>query len=174
MFKKTAITAALLSGFAFQAANAVDTGNINFTGTVIDSTCEVNGASPGTAIAVPMGVVQKSEMAASVGANGPTQSFSIALTGCDAAITGATVSIDGTRDADISALLALTPGGTAATGVGIELSTGAGPYTLGTALPVALNGNAGSVDFTARYQSSNATVVAGEANAVATYSISYQ
>jgi major type 1 subunit fimbrin (pilin) len=170
MFKKTVIATALLSSFVFNAAYADDSGVINFTGQIIDTTCDINGGPVGD-IDVVMGVGVSSDLNAGAGTAGPEIPFEISLDNCNAAISTATVNISGLADSNDSSLLALTAGG--ATGVGIGLSAGSTPYVLGKDIPVTITNNTGKVSLTAKYVSTGNSVGVGVANATADYSISY-
>ncbi|MBD9646302.1 type 1 fimbrial protein [Pantoea sp. PNT02] len=175
MFKKALVAAALLSAFSFNAANAVD-GTITFTGRIIATTCDINGG-PGGSVDIP--VAMGTYGADQFGASGSTVGsvpFQIALTNCDAALTSASVLFEGTQDAANPQLLALTTGGTTAdnVGIGIYESNGSTQIPLNTSsASQTLNGNAATLNFIAKYVSTDATVTEGDANAVANFTIQY-
>ncbi|AZD09517.1 hypothetical protein C4K26_4123 [Pseudomonas chlororaphis] len=172
--KKSLIAAALLAGSAFATmAHAAD-GTINFTGNITDATCTV---TPSTANqTVRLGDVASSGLTA-VGATSAPSRFNIVLTACPATATSATIKFDGPSDAANSSLLALTAGAGVATGVGVGL------YEQDAVTQIPVGGTSASrtlsttvdttFNFIAKYVATNATVVAGSANATSAFTVSY-
>lgn len=165
-----AASALLLTSGAY----AVD-GTINFTGSIVESTCSaaVTGTSGST---VNLGNVSSTGFNAAGDVSG-AQPFTIALTGCPTTGTNANKSMAiqfaGTPDQAKTSLLAVTGG---ATGVGIgifnqEDDSQINLFSNSTA-QAADNGNA-TFKFVAKYVSTANVVTAGQANADATFSIVY-
>ncbi|MFS7241169.1 fimbrial protein [Serratia proteamaculans] len=184
--KKTllAATLATLTLLSASSAFAAD-GTLNFTGDIKDVTCVVDltGAG-GTNLSVDMGSFNKNALSGSAGTTSNATKFAIKLKTCPVAYTKATVEFDGTADSNDNKVLALTAGTGAdaqATGVGIQLidkdgtvlplKTESTSYALVSGTSVADNVN--SLDFTARYVATAATVTAGKANATANFTIKY-
>ncbi|MDM7084933.1 fimbrial protein, partial [Enterobacter hormaechei] len=117
------------SASAFAATNGE--GQINFTGEIIDSACQVvNGLS--NPLNVQLGKVSKTVFTGA-GSTSTSTKFDIKLTNCPETVTSAAINFGGTPDADNNAALALTPDTDAATGVAIQLMDASGqPVTLYT------------------------------------------
>ncbi|AHG20962.1 ferrous iron transporter B [Chania multitudinisentens RB-25] len=170
--KKNIIVATLVAAGAMGSVSAFAAdGQINFTGEIIDSACEVvnNVSSP---LNVSMGKIAKTAFSGK-GSTAAATKFTLQLNNCPATLTGATVKFDGTTVAGDNSVLALTSGG--ATGVGIQLSDSSSVLALNTAsasYPLQSTGT-NNLDFVARYVATAATVTAGAANAVASFTINY-
>lgn len=173
--KKNVIALALaatsvLSAHAFAAA-----GTVNFTGSVLDSACTVDTASKDQTVA--LGAYNKTEFTAA-GVKTAAKKFNIVLKDCPATVTSAHVRFDGKPEATNSDLLAIDSSVTgAAKGIAINLMTAdkadlplhgdnSYSYTLSST-------EDNKLDFYAQYQSTAATVTAGPANSVATFSVVY-
>ncbi|MDK7106300.1 fimbrial protein, partial [Enterobacter hormaechei] len=117
------------SASAFAAINGE--GQINFTGEIIDSACQVvNGLS--NPLDVQLGKVSKTVFTGA-GSTSTLTKFDIKLTNCPETVTSAAINFGGTPDANNNATLALTPDTGAATGVAIQLMDASGqPVTLYT------------------------------------------
>lgn len=175
----TLTSVALMAALSSTAAFAAD-GTINFQGNIIDSACTVdldgNGA---TTMDVLMGDVNKtafSGVGSTAGGSASATKFNISLKNCPETVTTATVKFDGTAYAGDNTVLALTQETGVATGVGIQLSDASGILPLFTAsAPYTLtSGDTTNVlDFYARYIQKAATVTAGPANSVATFTVNY-
>lgn len=167
MFIHSALLATAISGSAFAAD-----GTINFTGKIIDDACKVDTSS----LNVPLGSVAKSSFGAAGASASPTR-FTIKLKDCPASVTSASIHFDGPTDSVNSKLLALTSGASVATNVGIGIYEQDSNTLIpigSSAAPVAIAQNTvNELNFIAKYVSTAATVVAGTANAVATFTISY-
>jgi len=169
-----AVAFATLAALSASSVFAAD-GTVNFTGEIIDEACTVDiGTSD--ALTVNLGKVAKSSFSAA-GDDASTTKFTMTLKDCPAAITAAQVKFDGTNDATDSSLLALTDETGVATGVAIALMT-ADKADLGLnavndySYTLAAD-TENKLDFYAAYRSTSDTVVAGKANAVATFSVNY-
>ena len=92
------------SASAFAATNGE--GQINFTGEIIDSACQVvNGLS--NPLNVQLGKVSKTVFTGA-GSTSTSTKFDIKLTNCPETVTSAAINFGGTPDADNNAALALT------------------------------------------------------------------
>ena len=172
--KKVLIGSAMFAACSLFNAQASD-GSINFTGEVLDAACEVDvGAS--SALTVNLGKVQKSAFTGD-GSTAAATKFTLKVSKCPETITKAVVKFDGTSYAGDNTVLALTSGTGVATGVAIQLmdafntvlplATASSPYTL-------VKDVENDLDFFARYVQKGATVVAGKADATASFTIAYQ
>lgn len=168
--KKNLIAVALLAASGF--ANAAD-GTLNFTGSVTDTACTVTPASATQTVA--LGQVN-SKTLATAGASAGATTFSITVSSCPAAAVSAKVKFGGAVNAANPALLALTPGGGVATGVGIglyesdnttliTLGSESASKALSSTVPTTLN-------YIAKYVATG-TAVAGTANATSDFTIIY-
>lgn len=172
------VMAAAVSGITF-AASAAD-GQINFTGTILDSACKIDTNTANQT--VNLGKIPKSSFNAA-GAVAAATRFSIVLNNCPAAVTSASVKFDGTADSSDTNILALNSGQTAK-GVGVAFYEEDGI----TAIPLATQSksitldtstgedpaNSNKMTFVAKYKATQAAVVAGTANATSDFTITYQ
>lgn len=137
-------------------------------------------------IQVPLGTVPSSSFS-TVGSTSPKQSFNISLN-CSGGYAGNTVSLyttmtDQTNPANVSDTLSLTTTSTAS-GVGIQIFNGSDAIKYGPDSRIAGNLNqwfvtqAGvgtvNVPLSAAYVKTANTITAGSANAIATFTLSYQ
>lgn len=170
------IVAGIATGLtlATTTASASD-GTVNFTGEIIDEACVVDIGTDAT-MTVDLGHISKSSFKAS-GDEAPETKFSLKLKSCPETVTTAKVKFDGANDATNSGLLALTQETGVAKGIGVTLRTADKAalgldavndysYTLSST-------EENSLDFYAAYRSTSDTVVAGKANAVATFTVDY-
>ncbi|EKP4476763.1 fimbrial protein [Cronobacter dublinensis] len=176
---KNVLLSTLLTGMAccagsvFAASNGE--GQINFTGEILDSACEVvnSAASP---LSVTLGKVSKSSFS-TVGATSAPTTFDIELKNCPESITSTSITFGGTADANNNDVLALKAETGAATGIGVQLlDASSQPLSLYTAsADYALTSGAttNKLTFGARYIATAATVTAGLANAVSTFTVVY-
>ena len=161
------------SASAFAAINGE--GQINFTGEIIDSACQVvNGLS--NPLDVQLGKVSKTVFTGA-GSTSTLTKFDIKLTNCPETVTSAAINFGGTPDADNNAALALTPDTDAATGVAIQLVDTSGQpvslYTPSKQYPLASGTAVNDLEFGARYIQTQAAVTAGSANSVSTFTVIY-
>lgn len=170
--KKNIIVATLAAAAVMSSVSAFAAdGQINFTGEITDTACEVVNtvSSP---LAVTLGKVSKSAFVGA-GSTAAATRFTLKLSGCPDGLNTASVKFDGTSVAGDNSVLALTAGGAA--GVGIQLSDSNQnklPLNTDSASYSVTDGSA-SMDFVARYVATSATVTAGAANAVANFTINY-
>lgn len=123
------------SASAFAATNGE--GQINFTGEIIDSACQVvNGLS--NPLNVELGKVSKTVFTGA-GSTSTLTKFNIELTNCPETVTSAAINFGGTPDVNNNTALAITPDTDAATGVAIQLVDASGQpvslYTPSVMLP---------------------------------------
>ncbi|ESN53165.1 fimbrial protein [Enterobacter sp. MGH 16] len=179
--RKLIISTAVMMAFAGNAM-AADTGTIQFTGAVTDTTCSVDIGGAGSDATVQLPTVSATSLATAASVAGKTQ-FTISLSGC----TGA----PGTAKAFFE------PGSTVNTNTGRLLNTdtaGAGNVSLqlldgttDTAINVGdysqVSGGTGFVDISSgsavlpyfvQYYAEDDVVSAGAVASQVTYSISYQ
>ncbi len=132
-----------------------------------------------TAISVPMGTVNSSNFSGtSYGSTMSAKAFSIPLT-CDSG-TAVTMQIDAGASGTVAYKMGVlqldsATSGTAATGVGLQILRNGSPLVLGTAISIGTPSATGAFDIplSARYFRSAATVTAGQANASATFTMTY-
>lgn len=170
-----ALIASSLCGSASVFAATNGEGQVNFTGEILDSACEVvnNLSSP---LNVNLGKVSKTAFSG-IGSTADTTEFAIQLKNCPETVSTAAITFGGTPDTDNNNVLALTAGTGVAAGVGIQLLdssqqplslyTASQPYTLqsGTAT--------NNLEFAARYIQTQPAISAGPANAVSTFTVVY-
>jgi len=162
-------------------------GSVNFNGSVVTSACAISANSAN--IDVDMGEVRTSTLAAAGSEASVAKTFSIALEDCTIADTSESteenpiaattvaVTFSGTPDSnDVNSLAAGVNGGaTSAQNVAIRLYDEQGNIVkLGeaaTAIP--LRKGANTLNFSAKYYSPTGGATAGDASAVATYTVTY-
>ena len=165
-----AATAAVSMSNAFAAA-----GTVNFTGEILDKACTVDVDSQNQTVA--LGSYNKSEFTAA-GSITAAKKFSIVLKDCPATVTSAHVRFDGTPEPTDSTMLAIDSSVSgAATGVAINLMSADKnqlPLHSENSYRYTLTSDAdNTLDFYAQYKSTAATVTAGPANSVASFSVVY-
>lgn len=161
------------SASAFAATNGE--GQINFTGEIVDSACQVvNGLS--NPLNVQLGKVSKTVFTGASSTSTATK-FDIQLTGCPETVTSAAINFGGTPDANDNRSLAITPGADAATGVAIQLLDSAEQpvslYTPSREYPLMSGSSVNDLEFAARYIQTQAAITAGPANSVSTFTVIY-
>ena len=156
--------AAALGCSASSFAASTGEGQINFTGEIIDSACQVvNGLSS------PLNVA--------LGSTSTLTKFDIQLKDCPETVTSAAINFGGTPDADNNTTLALTPGATTATGVAIQLVDSSEQpvslYTPSKQYPLTPGTTVTNLEFGARYIQTQAAITAGQANSASTFTVIY-
>jgi type 1 fimbria pilin len=140
--------------------------------TVTTTACSVTNK----AIKVPMGDVLKTAFTGQ-GSTTPEKSFGINLD-CDAATRVNLTLDDPTGKSTLPGVLPLTTAteGATAGGVGIQMLYNDAPVTFGKMFPIATTTAKGAmtIPLKARYYQTAATVTAGKANSVATFTLTYQ
>lgn len=173
--KKNLIVAALMTGALSAASAFAADGQINFIGSITDDACTVVNDMTNP-LEVTLGTVSSSAFNGSGSTAAPTK-FTIALTNCPSTMTKAKVKFDGTADANVNSLLALTNVGTVgvAKNVGIQLTDKSNVvvplHSASSEYPLTAGSN--ELDFVARYYATAATVEAGSANATSNFTIVY-
>jgi len=173
--KKNLIATAIAATAVLSAANAfAAAGQVNFTGEIIDTGCDViNTVS--NPLQVTLGQVAKSEFV-NTGDTAAATAFNIQLTNCPVTASTASIKFDGAALNGDNSVLQLTQDSGTATGVGIQLSdqNGVLPLAQQSMAYLLQDGNAiNNLPFTARYKSVSSTVTAGPANSVASFSVIY-
>lgn len=161
------------SASAFAATNGE--GQINFTGEIIDSACQViNGIS--NPLNVQLGKISKTVFTGA-GSTSTLTKFDIQLKDCPETVTSAAINFGGTPDADNNTTLALTPDTDAATGVAIQLLDSSEQpvslYTPSHQYPLTSGSTVNDLEFAARYIQTQPVVTAGPANSVSTFTVIY-
>ena len=161
------------SASVFAAADGE--GQINFTGEIIDSACQVvNEIS--NPLNVQLGKISKTVFTGA-GSTGTLTKFDIQLKDCPETVTSAAINFGGTPDADNHSTLALTPDADTATGVAIQLvDASAQPVSLYSPTrqyPLASGTAVNNLEFGARYIQTQTAVTAGLANSVSTFTVIY-
>ena len=161
------------SASTFAATNGE--GQINFTGEIIDSDCQVvNGLS--NPLNVQLGKVSKTVFTGA-GSTSTLTKFDIQLTNCPDTVTSAAINFGGTPDANNNATLALTPDSDAATGVAIQLVDASEQpvslYTPSQQYQLTSGTAVNDLEFGARYIQTGAAITAGPANSVSTFTVIY-
>lgn len=180
------LVAALLPAGSALAATTSG-GTVNFNGSVVTSACAISAGSAN--IDVDMGEVRAATLAAAGSEASTAKAFSIMLEECEIAdtsgsteenpIAATTVSVtfSGTPDsADASSLAAGANGGSAsAQNVAIRLYDEQGNVVpLGEpAAAIVLRTGANTLNFSAKYYSPQGNATAGDASAIATYTVTY-
>ncbi|TFZ51993.1 type 1 fimbrial protein [Serratia proteamaculans] len=140
--------------------------------TVTTTPCSVTSK----AIKVPMGTVLKTAFTGT-GSTAAEKSFNIELD-CDASTRVNLTLEDPTGKGTLTNVLPITPASGAATagGIGIQVLYNNAPVTFGTAvnLTAATTQGAVSIPLKARYYQTAQTVTGGQANSIATFTLTYQ
>ncbi len=169
---KTNILAfAIIASLSAASAQAAD-GTINFNGTITDDTCDISTASKTQT--VNLGTIGSNSFSAPGTASAAT-GFTVVMTNCPATHSNLSVKFDGTPAGGDPAVLALTDTPTKATGVGIQLRDADGSVLplFADSKPVAITAGNATLNFSAAYVSTAATVTAGEANSTANFTVNY-
>lgn len=167
------VTLAAVSILSSVSTFAAD-GKVNFKGSIIDSACVVTN-TPEAPLDVTLGSVSKGAFTAA-GDTAAATKFTLKLSSCPATVTKASVKFDGTAAGGDNNILALTTETGVATGVGIQIQDSSNavlPLSTASASYPLVDTGENNLDFTARYISTAATVTAGPANAVASFTVAY-
>lgn len=166
------IPALFITSSAFAAIEG-ESSTINFTGNIIEETCTLSDQSKGQTI-----VLDDVTTNAFKGAGTSTQAkaFSIALEGCSEDISrSASIIFSGeTAGADGKVL---STSAISTTNVGIQLLQDDNPLNVDgsqASEPLTLAAGSNTFDFAARYVAVADNVAAGEANASAGFTVSYE
>ena len=183
MFKFASLASAVaVIAFSSAMVQASD-GTINFTGEIIDNSCNifVNGGGSNTGN-VDMGKVLRTSFhgtGSTVDGKASSTGFTIEMNKCPDTVKSVTFKFDGENVNGDDKILALTSGEGTATGVGIQLydknrniiqlTKASEPYTIADTGPNSTN----SLAFYAKYIQTQDKVTVGPANAVATFTVNY-
>ncbi len=177
--KKNLLVASIISAgiFSLSASNALAAdGQINFIGTITDTTCTVVN-TPENPLTVTLGTVSRTSLDGGAGKTAAPTAFKINLTNCPASLNGHTTNVkfDGVSANSDNSALKLTQDTGVATGVGIQITDNTGAvvplYTPSSAYNLVTGDN--SLDFVARYLSIASAVTSGPANSTSQFTIVY-
>ncbi|MCU4313817.1 type 1 fimbrial major subunit FimA [Acinetobacter bereziniae] len=180
--KKISLAAAALVASSVSFAAPIPSGEIHFTGDLVNAACAVDVNSDGQTVDLGQHRVAKFKKAGDM--SGPVP-FQINLVDCEAALVtkGVSIAFKGSTTATNPKLLVVgagTSNDAAAQGVGIQiLDSSSTALTLdgtGFTKETALNDGTNSFRFSARYVSTvdaGPTLTAGKANADATFVVNY-
>ncbi len=192
--KKTLLATSLFASSLFAAtamAATVPGGTLNFVGTVVDAACAVSAGQGGTNSTVQMGQVTLRSMGTTTTTGTPpaatttyaagtraniTQPFKITLSACDTTTQkNAAITFKGTPSIGNTKVLSVSNGAGSAQGIGLQIYGADGTaIDLGVAsTAIVLNDGENSLDFSADYITTSTTPKAGQANATATFTITY-
>lgn len=178
------IAALLPAGSALAAE--ISGGTVNFNGSVVTSACAISATS--ASIEVDMGQVRTATLATAGSESSTAKAFSIVLEDCAIADTsGSTptnpipattvaVTFTGTSGSDPDSLAVGSNGGTAyAQNVSIRIYDEQGSLVKlnDPAAAVVLRNGSNTLNFSAKYYSRQGGATAGDASAVATYTVTY-
>lgn len=152
----------------------VDGGTVNFDGSVVTAACAISADS--SSMKVDMGQIRTAALLAAGSEASAGKAFSIKLTDCDASTySGVAVTFSGVTDATDATYLQAGTSGSSAQNVAIRLYDEAGKaISIGTASDViTLRDGDNALNFTAKYASPKGGATAGDASAMATYTLTY-
>ena len=150
-------------------------GTVNVQGTILDNTCVVSASTQEQT--VPLGDISAKQFSASGSASSPV-AFVIDLQDCGAAASGVDFTFGGVPSSADNTLLALNGGSGAAGDIAIELQD-----ANHVRLPINKASTTYKIDptrtdnpftFYARYVATANSVTSGEANATATFTLTWQ
>jgi type 1 fimbria pilin len=175
--KNGAMLLAILSGvslFACTPEVLAHDGTVNVTGTIKNNTCTVAPDSQNQT--VRMGQVASKQFY-QAGDTTPIQRFAINLENCSAALSGVSITFNGTPDEVNSHLLSIGSGTGKASGIGIAILDKDKillPVSIPSQqYPLSPDSTSAALIFYAQYMATGSQVGAGEANASATFVLSY-
>ncbi|MBS1206122.1 MAG: fimbrial protein [Proteobacteria bacterium] len=168
--KKILLIATVAALFSTQYASAAD-GTINFNGNITDTACTIDASSANQT--VTMGTVSKTSFQGAGSTAAPTR-FTISLTACPD--TTAKVRFDGPTAPGNASILRLNTGETAE-GVGVAIyeddSSTLIPVSTASAAKTLSNAGENVLAYVAKYMATGDSVIAGSANATASFTITY-
>ncbi|HBN2813894.1 TPA: fimbrial protein BcfE [Klebsiella oxytoca] len=178
MSLKRGLFLALLCGNPFcQASNTGN--NLEFTGTIVAQTCDVEISSVSQSI--DLGQFSVEDFPA-IGTWTKAKPFNINLKNCSRGITGTKIWFTGTADSDDPSLLALTDTGMGnenmlASGVGVEINNDDGDeisINNSNSAVYSLKAGRNTLSFYIRYKSTRPVVTSGNATAVMYFDLQYE
>lgn len=157
-------------------AAEVSGGTVNFHGSVVTTACAISSNS--SDVNVELGEIRAASLKTAGSQSAAAKNFSIVLQDCDTKTsTGVAVTFSGTADKSDPTSLAVGSNGGASTAqnVSIRLYDENGvQVNLGVASSVtSLRDGENILNFSAKYYSSAGNATAGDASAVATYTLTY-
>lgn len=178
--------AALLPAGSSLAATASG-GTVNFSGSVVTSACAISANSAN--IDVDLGEVRTATLAAAGSEASTAKAFTITLEDCEIADTSAGTEEDPIPATTVAVTFTGTPDGTDADGLAVG-SNGSSASAQNVAIrlydeqgnvvrlgesaaPVELRSGSNTLNFSAKYYSPQGNATAGDASAVATYTVTY-
>ncbi|GAA3611763.1 fimbrial protein [Gibbsiella greigii] len=158
------------------AAVTVDGGTLNFEGSVVTTACALSSSSATQSI--NMGQVGTPNLATAGTTLSTGKEFTIQLTDCDTSVyTNIAITFTGVADANDPTTLAVGVAGnsTYAQNLGIRFFNSSGTQVKlnEASTATALTGGSNILTFTAKYHTEKGSVTAGDASAVATYTLTY-
>jgi type 1 fimbria pilin len=168
--------AALLPMAGTAMAAEIAGGTINFSGSVVTSACAIGSSSSN--VDVNLGQVRTASLVAAGSEASTAKSFSVVVEDCDTTVsTGVALTFSGTPDAKDPGSLAVGSNGGAGTAqnVAIRFYDEQGTVVkLGEASSITtLRNGVNTLNFSAKYYSPAGQATAGDASAVATYTLTY-
>ncbi|WP_049291877.1 fimbrial protein [Franconibacter helveticus] len=170
----TSACAALLPGLIIISAAQAHDGTVYISGKIKDMTCAVSPDSKN--FTVDLGSVASKQLN-NVGDGSEYRPFVIKLENCGPVVDSLTVHFDGTPDSKNADLLAITSDTASAAGVGIAIyNQDKSIIPLGdesVKFPLTPDQASATLNFYARYIANGDAIVAGTANASATFILTY-
>lgn len=168
------VLALVMAGSTINAAQAVS-GTVNVTGNILSNSCQIAVGDRNKTVNLGPTSIKQFQNGSIYG---PRMSFLIHLSGCGPTASGVSVTFYGTPDSADSTLLALDGGTGVATGVGVELQQGVGHTVLpintaGAVVLLTPGADSVTLPFSARYKANGTAVASGQANASATFVLTY-
>lgn len=165
-----------LSYAAATAAATVDGGTLNFSGSVVTTACALSSSSATQSI--NMGQIGTPNLTAAGTTLSTGKEFTIELTGCDTSVyKNVAITFSGVADANDPTALAVGVAGDSsyATNLGIRFFNASGTQVKLNEASTATTLTNGSniLTFTAKFHTEKGSVTAGDASAVATYTLTY-
>ncbi|WP_368540807.1 fimbrial protein [Enterobacter soli] len=149
-------------------------GNVEFQGAVVNAACTVEAGSQH--LIVQMGQVRSSDFHG-LGSWTDPQAFTLTLKDCDTSVSQrAGVTFRGQTDKKDPGVLAVIGGRQSAQGVGLGLFDSQGHQIIPNQQPLSftpLQDNTTEITFVARYRATSRTVIAGDANTQAWFTLTY-
>lgn len=168
----SALTVAGLVASVGTASATPNSGTVNFQGYITESACSISGGD--TNMTVPMGSITKNEFTTAGTRNTTPARFSISLLNCNTEVAkNATIAFTGNVVG--TGLLALEPSGAQGVAVALFNANNQAITVGGTGVSGALTNGTNEFKFQAYYQATTAVanIVAGAANAKATFTVTY-
>lgn len=168
----TALATVIAAAAFAPAAQAANTGIINFTGKVLADTCTIS-VNGGSTVALP--TVMKAAFGSTVGTVAGTTPFTVALSGCDTNTASANMAFSGSNiDAATGNLTNTAVGGS---NVQIQLLNASdaaiNTSTQANAPSITVTGGAGSTQMKAQYISTATATTAGLVSSTVNFTLTY-